>query len=103
MFKLEWLELEATEGEVVKDPAHAIEILQEVSKLGIAIAIDDFGTEHSSLAYLKKLPLDKLKLDRSSTQELPHNEEDSATAKAVIALNKSLNLSVIAEGVETQA
>jgi len=101
-FKAEWLELEVTEGQVMDNPDEAIIKLRQISNLGIEIAIDDFGTGYSSLAYLKKLPLDKLKIDQSFVRDLPDDEDDSAIAKAIIALGKSLNLKLIAEGVETQ-
>jgi EAL domain-containing protein (putative c-di-GMP-specific phosphodiesterase class I) len=101
-FKPEWLELEVTEGQVMDNPDEAIIKLREINNLGIEIAIDDFGTGYSSLAYLKKLPLDKLKIDQSFVRDLPDDEDDSAIAKAIIALGKSLNLKLIAEGVETQ-
>ena len=102
-FKPSWLELEVTEGQIMKNPNAAILKLQEISDIGIELAIDDFGTGYSSLAYLKKLPLDKLKIDQSFIQDIPDDEDDMAITKAIIALGKSLNLRLIAEGVETVA
>jgi len=99
-FEAKWLELEVTEGQVMNKPEASIKKLQIINNLGIEIAIDDFGTGYSSLAYLKKLPLDKLKIDKSFVDELPNDEDDVAIAKAIIALGKSLNLKLIAEGVE---
>ena len=101
--KPEWLELEVTEGQIMLNPEDAVATLSEISDMGIELAIDDFGTGYSSLSYLKRLPIDKLKIDQSFVRELPYDEEDAAIAKAVIALSQSLNLSVIAEGVETAA
>ncbi len=89
-------------SQIMKNPKSAIKTLQKISALGIELAIDDFGTGYSSLSYLKKLPIDKLKIDQDFIRGLPDDEEDSAIAKAVIALTKSLNLSVIAEGVESK-
>jgi diguanylate cyclase (GGDEF)-like protein/PAS domain S-box-containing protein len=99
-FDVQWLEFEITESQMMLDPMKSIEILQTISEMGIKIAIDDFGTGYSSLAYLKKLPVNKLKIDQSFIQDLPEDEEDAAITKAVIALAKSLKLSLIAEGVE---
>ena len=101
-FQPEWLELELLEGHVMIDPNHSTEILKHISALGIEISIDDFGTGYSSLSYLKKLPINKLKIDKSFVDGLPSNEEDIGIVKTIIALSKSLNLKVIAEGVEKE-
>ncbi len=101
-FKASWLELEVTEGQVMSNPEQSIRKLSRLNKLGIEIAIDDFGTGYSSLSYLKKLPLNKLKIDQSFIRDIPKNEDDIAITKAIIALGKSLNLKLIAEGVETK-
>ncbi|QOP40496.1 EAL domain-containing protein [Sulfurimonas marina] len=97
-----WLTLEVTESQIMKNPEDSIEKLKEINALGIEIAIDDFGTGYSSLAYLKKLPLNKLKIDKAFVDGLPHDEEDIAISRAIIALAKILNLDLIAEGVETK-
>jgi len=102
-FNPTWLELEVTEGQVMDNPEASIEKLKQISEMGIEIAIDDFGTGYSSLSYLKKLPLDKLKIDQSFIRDIPEDEDDMAITKAIIALGKSLNLKLIAEGVETKA
>ena len=99
-FKTTWLELEVTEGQVMNNPEASIEKLKKIHEMGIEIAIDDFGTGYSSLSYLKKLPLDKLKIDQSFIRDIPEDEDDMAITKAIIALGKSLNLKLIAEGVE---
>ena len=95
------LELEITESELMQNFDDAIVKLKQLHKLDIHIAIDDFGTGHSSLAYLKRLPVDKLKIDRSFIEDLPGNEEDAAIVKAIIALAQTLGLDIIAEGVES--
>jgi len=100
-FKPEWLELEISEGKVMKKPEESIIKLKQISDMGIKIAIDDFGTGYSSLAYLKRLPVDKLKIDQSFVKGVPEDKEDAAIVKAIIALAKGLNLDIIAEGVET--
>ena len=102
-FKAEWLELEVTEGQVMAKPEEAIIKLKQISDLGVSIAIDDFGTGYSSLSYLKRLPINKLKIDQSFVQDVPGDEEDVAIVKAIIALAQSLNLDLLAEGVETDS
>ncbi|WP_324172874.1 sensor domain-containing protein [Sulfurimonas sp.] len=96
------LELEVTESEIMKNPDKSIEVLKTLDKMGISIAIDDFGTGYSSLAYLTKLPIKKLKIDKSFIDGIIDNQEDSVITIAVINLCISLNLKVIAEGVETK-
>ena len=98
----QWLELEVTEGQIMKDPAVAIQILSKIKDLGISLAIDDFGTGYSSLSQLKRLPINKLKIDRSFVRELPHDEEDVVISKSIISLSRNIGLSVLAEGVETE-
>ncbi len=101
--KQEWIELEITESQIMKNPKEAIEILTEISKRGIELAIDDFGTGYSSLSYLKSLPINKLKIDQSFIKDIPKDKDDMAITKSIISLSKNLNLSIIAEGVETLA
>jgi len=101
-FEASRLELEITEREMMKNPDATILILNEIKKLGISISIDDFGTGHSSLAYIKRLPIDKLKIDKSFIDELPNDKEDVAIVRSVISIAKNLQIDIIAEGVETQ-
>lgn len=97
----EWIELEVTEGYVMKNPELAINTLQHFSDMGVEMAIDDFGTGYSSLSYLKRLPINKLKIDQSFVRDLSVDEDDKAIVKSIIYLSKAMNLKVIAEGVET--
>ena len=94
------LELELTESILMRDVGEALQLLGELKGLGLCIAVDDFGTGYSSLNYLKQFPIDILKIDRSFVDGLPHGEQDAQIARAIIAMAHSLNLSVIAEGVE---
>ena len=97
----ECLELEVTEDEVMHFNAAGVQLLDRLSELGVGLAIDDFGTGYSSLLRLKRMPVNKLKIDRGFVSDLPGSDSDSAMARAIIALGKSLQLKVIAEGVET--
>ncbi|QIB53323.1 bifunctional diguanylate cyclase/phosphodiesterase [Pseudomonas sp. OIL-1] len=95
------LELEVTETGLMDDIAAAAGHLNNLKKAGVLIAIDDFGTGYSSLSYLRGLPLDKIKIDKSFVQDVLLNEDDATIVRAIIQLGRSLNMQVIAEGVET--
>ncbi|KTC78079.1 bifunctional diguanylate cyclase/phosphodiesterase [Legionella brunensis] len=97
-----YLELELTESLLVDDIDHAVETMYQLKDMGVKLVIDDFGTGYSSLSYLKQFPVDKLKIDRSFISELMNKENDAAIARAIINLGHSLNLEVLAEGVETE-
>lgn len=94
------LELEVTESAFMEDINHTIRTLKELHALGVELAIDDFGTGYSSLSYLRQFPIDRLKIDQSFIRNALNNPDDMAIAKTIIALGRSLNLKVIAEGVE---
>jgi diguanylate cyclase (GGDEF)-like protein/PAS domain S-box-containing protein len=97
------LEIEVTEGFFVREGEQAIEKLNALKELGISFAIDDFGTGYSNLSYLKRMPLDRLKMDQSFVRGIPMDTDDATIARTVIALAHGLQLKVLAEGVETQA
>ncbi|WP_417912902.1 EAL domain-containing protein [Candidatus Electronema sp. TJ] len=95
------IELEITESAVMEDPELAVELLHEIRRLGIRIAIDDFGTGYSSLAYLKKFPVNSIKIDQSFIADLAKDSDDAAIVASIIQMGRSLQLEVVAEGVET--
>jgi diguanylate cyclase (GGDEF)-like protein/PAS domain S-box-containing protein len=97
-----WLELELTEGSIMRDPEEAIEKLHELKLMGIKVAIDDFGTGYSSLNYLKRFPIDTLKIDKSFVSDVCKDPHDTSIVRAIINLGHALDLTVVAEGVETK-
>lgn len=97
------LEIEITEGCFIKQMEHATSILKELKYMGVSIALDDFGTGFSSLSYLTNLPIDKIKIDASFVAKLPHNYRESQITTAILNLAQSLELDIVAEGVETDA
>lgn len=98
----QYLEFEITETVIMQNPEFAVKILNQLRDMGIHISIDDFGTGYSSLAHLKRFSVNTLKIDKSFVNDVDLNSTDAAIATAIIAMGKSLNLSVIAEGVETK-
>lgn len=97
----ELLELEITEGALMSQSVATQERLSELKALGVLLAVDDFGTGYSSLAYLSRFPIDKLKIDKSFIDGLAQDERADKIASTIIAMGRSLNLRVVAEGVET--
>ena len=97
-----YLELELTESLLIEDIDHVVDTMYSLKDMGIKLVIDDFGTGYSSLSYLKQFPVDKLKIDRSFISEMASNQNDAAIAKAIINLGHSLNIEVLAEGIENE-
>ena len=95
------LEVEITEGTAMGDADATVKTLEHLKAIGIRLAIDDFGTGYSSLGYLKRFPIDVLKVDRSFVAGLPANRGDAAIVRAVVGLTRALGLKAVAEGVET--
>lgn len=96
----ELLELEVTETLIIYEEKRSIELLKALKKLGVRISIDDFGTGYSSLNHLKKLPLDKLKIDRTFVNDIPGDPDSETIVKTIIRMSQDLGLEVTAEGVE---
>jgi EAL domain-containing protein (putative c-di-GMP-specific phosphodiesterase class I) len=99
----QYLELELTESLLLSNADATFSVLQELKAMGLKLAIDDFGTGYSSFSYLKHFPIGKLKIDRSFIRDVAVGPDDAAITAAIISMAKTLNLKVIAEGVETEA
>jgi diguanylate cyclase (GGDEF)-like protein len=98
-----FFEVELTESAVMSDPEESIAILEQLSAMGVLVSVDDFGTGYSSMSYLRRFPIDKLKIDRVFISELASRPEDASIVRAIVSLAHSLRLKVVAEGVETAA
>jgi EAL domain-containing protein (putative c-di-GMP-specific phosphodiesterase class I) len=99
----QFFEVELTESAVMNDPEESIAILEQLSAMGVMVSVDDFGTGYSSMSYLRRFPIDKLKIDRVFISELASRPEDASIVRAIVSLAHSLRLKVVAEGVETAA
>ena len=97
------LELELTERGVMQHDQKTLDVLREVQKMGVRLAVDDFGTGHTTFHYLKHFPLDTLKIDKSFTQGIASDTKDAAITQALLVMAHRLHLNVVAEGVETEA
>ena len=95
--------IEITEGQIMQDPDEVVEVLAHLGVMGLSLSIDDFGTGQASLTYLKELPVEKLKIDQSFVRDVATNADDQLIVKATIELAHTLDLKVVAEGVETLA
>ena len=98
-----YLEVELTESAVMSDPEKSIAVLEHLSAMGVLVSVDDFGTGYSSMSYLRRFPIDKLKIDRVFIDEIVSRPEDASIVRAIVSLAHSLRLKVVAEGVETPA
>lgn len=96
-----YLELELTESAVMTNPEESVSILEQLSRMGVLVSVDDFGTGYSSMSYLRRFPIDKLKIDRGFVKDLLTRADDASIVQAIISLAHSLRLKVVAEGVET--
>jgi len=95
------VELEMTEGILIRDDPSLHALLTELRAMGVSLALDDFGTGYSSLSYLHRFPIDTLKIDRSFVQDLPHVAERAAITRAIIMMAQAMGMKTVAEGVET--
>jgi EAL domain-containing protein (putative c-di-GMP-specific phosphodiesterase class I) len=87
----------------MSNPEESIEVLEELSRMGVLVSVDDFGTGYSSMSYLRRFPIDKLKIDRTFVAEMDTRSDDASIVQAIVSLAHGLKLKVIAEGVETEA
>ena len=102
-FPADRFRLEMTESAVMNDPDRARSTMSELRGMGVSISIDDFGTGHSSLAYLSRFPIDEIKIDRTFVAKFQSSPEDRAITRSIIALGKALGVAIVAEGVEEEA
>jgi diguanylate cyclase (GGDEF)-like protein len=98
-----FLEIELTESCVMSNPEESIAVLEDLSRMGVLVSVDDFGTGYSSMSYLRRFPIDKLKIDRTFVAEMDTRADDASIVQAIVSLAHGLHLKVVAEGVETEA